>query len=165
MSVDAHDKDCLQIQLRITVVPKWRKLFFAQKQSAVVEDDASAAGSESDMAAALEELIKQMQALASDSESEDEDEYFLALSDQVLGELHVNPKSKPEVLSGIRSFVSEYVDCFALTFQDRVKTPLMQFEIELRQGEVAKRCGRTRRLAPRETEFVKARSMNYSTRV
>ena len=134
MSEDAHDKDCLQIQLRITVVPKWRKLFFAQKQSAVVEDDASAASSESDMAATLEELIKQMQALASDSESEDEDEdeCFLALSDQVLGELHVNPKLKPEVLSGIRSFVSEYVDCFALTFQDRVKTPLMQFEIELR---------------------------------
>ena len=146
----------LGVKKRITVVPKWRKLFFAKKQPAVVEDDTSDASSESDMAAALEELIEQMQALASDSESEDEDECFLALSDQVLGELHVNPKLKPEVLSDIRSLVSEYVDCFALTFQDMVKTPLMQFEIELRQGEVAKRCGRTRRLAPKETEFVKA---------
>ena len=144
------------VKKRITVVPKWRKLFFAKKQPAAVEDDTSDASSESDMAAALEELIEQMQALASDSESEDEDECFLALSDQVLGELHVNPKLKPEVLSDIRSLVSEYVDCFALTFQDMVRTPLMQFEIELRQGEVAKRCGRTRRLAPKETEFVKA---------
>ena len=141
---------------RITVVPKWRKLFFAKKQPAVVEDDASDASSESDMAAALEELIEQMQALASDSESEDEEECFLALNDQVFSELHVNPELKPEVLSSIRSLVDEYTDCFALTFRDMVRTPLMQFEIELRQGEVAKRCGRTRRLAPKETEFVKA---------
>ncbi len=150
------------VSKRIAVVPRWRKLYFAKEQPRTVEDDddASDASSESDMAAALEELIEQMQALASESESEgeseSEEECFLVLSDQVLGELHINPRLQPEVLSGIRSLVGEYVDCFALTFEDMVRTPLMQFEIELRQGEVAKRCGRTRRLAPKETEFVKA---------
>ena len=137
---------------RITVLPKGRKIFI---QPEPVADDVSEAQSESDVEADLEELLEQMRALCSEDD-DSEEECFMALSDQVLDDIHISPDLKPEVISNVRSLIVENEDCFALTFQDMVRTPLMQFEIELRQGEVAKRCGRTRRLAPKETEFVKA---------
>ena len=72
-----------------------------------------------------------------------------------LEEIHFGSELQPDTVAEVRALCLEYKDCSAKSFLDLEVTPQTKFHIELRPGATPVCCGRPRRFAPRELNFIK----------
>ena len=107
-----------------------------------------------------EELAQLLAALENElafaKEHDEGDDAFMARSvEDELANVNISPELSVSERNGVKNLLLSYSDCFAASMRDLEVTPVLKFSIELLQGAVPKRCGRSRRLAPIERKFVR----------
>ncbi|GAB5407529.1 MAG: hypothetical protein Aurels2KO_57600 [Aureliella sp.] len=75
--------------------------------------------------------------------------------DDVVSVIDINPQLDAATRLQIEEVLQEFSDCFTSDLASMPRTNVAKFVLELKEGAVPWRCGRLRRYAPKELEFMR----------
>ena len=119
------------------------------------DSDAESGASDDSSWGAGKEIAEELDAMLAQFGLEKEEIFF--------EDIHFGSELQPNTVAEVCALCLEYKDCFAKSFLDLETTSLTKLHIELKPGAILVCCGRPRRFAPRELNFMK-RQLNMLTR-